>query len=165
MRSIGMVRRVDQLGRAVIPVETLRLLHINPGDDAVEIFIDTDNKTMALRRYVGHACFFCGNSERLRDFQQRLVCPQCLGDLYEEFCGSDVKKEVAVTAAGPAQRYSTVTLVNMVGGFLNDHPGAKQLDIAEALGISQGRVSQIMKIIREARREDTDGSSRYRGTQ
>lgn len=50
MKSTGIVRRIDDLGRVVIPKEIRRSLRIHEGD-ALEIFIDSIENTLCLKKY------------------------------------------------------------------------------------------------------------------
>ncbi len=60
MKSTGMVRKVDELGRVVIPIELRRSLHINE-KDAIEIYVDEDK--IILKKYVANmSCQITGES-------------------------------------------------------------------------------------------------------
>ncbi|MDV2583264.1 AbrB/MazE/SpoVT family DNA-binding domain-containing protein [Alkalibacillus haloalkaliphilus] len=48
MKSTGIVRKVDELGRVVIPIELRRTLDINV-KDALEIYVDDDQ--IVLQKY------------------------------------------------------------------------------------------------------------------
>lgn len=48
MKSVGMVRKVDELGRIVLPIELRRTLEINE-KDPLEIFVD--GKQIILQKY------------------------------------------------------------------------------------------------------------------
>ena len=61
MKSTGMVRKVDELGRIVIPIEIRQNMDIKV-KDPLEIFIDND--TIILRKYQP-ACIFCGNADNV----------------------------------------------------------------------------------------------------
>lgn len=75
--STGMARKVDDLGRIVLPVETRRLFGIRPGD-ALEISVSEGS---ILLRKLESGCIFCDGREELREFKGKLVCPACSGDL------------------------------------------------------------------------------------
>ncbi|MBE3594849.1 MAG: AbrB/MazE/SpoVT family DNA-binding domain-containing protein [Candidatus Carbobacillus altaicus] len=72
-----MVRRVDELGRVVIPIELRRTLGIGERD-ALEIFVEND--TIVLKKHE-EACVFCGAHEPLVDYQDKKVCHACLKSL------------------------------------------------------------------------------------
>ena len=60
MKSIGMVRPVDEMGRIVLPKELRRQFNIEDGEDSVEVFVDGDK--IILKKYAP-ACIFCGDVE------------------------------------------------------------------------------------------------------
>lgn len=74
MKSTGIVRRVDELGRIVIPKETRDILFIREGD-SLEIF--RDEKDIVLRKYAP-GCAFCGDMRELKEFKGMYVCKKCL---------------------------------------------------------------------------------------
>lgn len=76
MKSTGIVRRVDELGRVVIPKELRRTLGIDNGDP-IEIFMDGDK--IVLRKYVP-GCVFCENGVDTTYFKGKVVCKSCLED-------------------------------------------------------------------------------------
>ena len=77
MKSTGIVRDVDNLGRIVLPIELRRTLGINV-KDAVEIY--TDNDTIILRKYQ-QSCIFCGTNDSLTEFKDKMICARCLNEL------------------------------------------------------------------------------------
>ncbi len=74
MKSTGIVRRVDELGRVVIPIELRRTLDIEERD-ALEIYVDADK--IILRKYEP-ACIFCGNAREVEIFRGKRVCRGCI---------------------------------------------------------------------------------------
>jgi AbrB family transcriptional regulator, transcriptional pleiotropic regulator of transition state genes len=77
MKSTGMVRRTDELGRIVLPIELRRTLDI-AYKDGLEIF--TDNNCIILRKYQP-ACVFCGNASKITNFKGKNICQECLTSL------------------------------------------------------------------------------------
>jgi transcriptional pleiotropic regulator of transition state genes len=77
MQSTGVVRRVDGLGRIVLPVELRQLFGIRPGDD-LEIW--REDSAIAISKYTP-VCLFCGGSDGLERYRGKWVCRECLGDL------------------------------------------------------------------------------------
>ena len=77
MRSLGIVRNLDQLGRLVIPKETRKALNLN-GGDPVEIF--TDGDTIILKKYA-QGCQCCGNMENIKEYKGIKICKKCLNEL------------------------------------------------------------------------------------
>ncbi len=79
--SSGVSRKVDRLGRVVLPSELRKQLEINEGD-LMEIAVD-DNGRIVLEK-VAHRCVFCratGPGVELREFEQKLVCEPCVARL------------------------------------------------------------------------------------
>ncbi len=74
MRSSGIVRQVDSLGRIVLPIEMRNRLEITTGT-GVEIFFDGDSIT--LKKYQS-SCTFCGEYEDLIEYHGKKVCRSCL---------------------------------------------------------------------------------------
>lgn len=77
MKSTGITRQVDELGRFVLPIEIRRALDINVRD-ALEIF--TDENRIILQKY-HPACFFCSNADDLVNFGNKRICHECLEKL------------------------------------------------------------------------------------
>ncbi|MDU4961705.1 MAG: AbrB/MazE/SpoVT family DNA-binding domain-containing protein [Sporomusaceae bacterium] len=77
MKSTGIVRKVDELGRVVIPIELRRTLYIDE-KDALEIYVDSDK--IILRKYEP-ACVFCGNADEVTNFKGKNVCKECLNTM------------------------------------------------------------------------------------
>lgn len=74
IKSIGIVRKVDELGRVVLPMELRKVLNIS-SRDSLEIFTDGDK--IVLRKYEPQ-CIFCGNAESVKVFKDKNVCEECL---------------------------------------------------------------------------------------
>ena len=81
MKSTGMFRRVDELGRIVLPKELRTRLEIEEGDP-LEIFLDGDH--IVLQKYQP-ACTFCQSSDNIVYFQGKRVCAACLAKIKEQF--------------------------------------------------------------------------------
>ena len=77
MKSTGIVRRIDELGRIVLPIELRNKMDIK-NKDSIEIFVDEDK--IILKKYVP-ACLFCGNADDVILFKGKLVCNECLADM------------------------------------------------------------------------------------
>ena len=73
IKSTGIVRKVDELGRVVIPIELRRTLGIEE-KDALEIYVDRDS--IILKKYEP-ACVFCGNAEDVQHYKGKIVCREC----------------------------------------------------------------------------------------
>lgn len=80
MKSTGVVRKVDELGRIVIPIELRRTMGIEE-KDALEIYVD--NEKIILRKYEP-ACIFCGNAEEVLNYKGKNLCRNCLTELTKQ---------------------------------------------------------------------------------
>ena len=80
MKSIGIVRKVDELGRIVLPIELRRTLDIAE-KDALEIYVE--GSAIILKKY-RPSCIFCDSSKDIRVFKGKNICPKCLRELKEE---------------------------------------------------------------------------------
>jgi transcriptional pleiotropic regulator of transition state genes len=81
MKSTGVVRRVDELGRIVLPIELRRSLDINI-KDPVEIFVD--NERIILQKYIP-SCIFCGSADNIVIFNGKRICSDCLDEIKNKF--------------------------------------------------------------------------------
>lgn len=80
MKSTGMIRRVDELGRVVIPKEIRKKLSIEE-KDPIEIYVD--GHSIILKK-VEENCIFCGKNKDLINYKDKLICKKCLSDLFAE---------------------------------------------------------------------------------
>lgn len=74
MKSTGIIRKVDELGRIVLPVELRRTLKISERD-SLEIYVDGD-KIILQKQQSG--CVFCGGEHALTEYKGRMLCADCL---------------------------------------------------------------------------------------
>jgi len=77
MKSTGIVRKVDELGRIVIPKELRGTLDIGAGD-AIEIYVDEEQ--IILKKYEP-ACVFCGEARNVINHKGKNICESCLSEL------------------------------------------------------------------------------------
>lgn len=73
MKSTGIVRKVDELGRIVLPIELRRTLGINE-KDSLEVFVDSNQ--IILKKYEP-ACIFCGSADKITVFKGKNICHEC----------------------------------------------------------------------------------------
>lgn len=73
MKSLGIVRKIDELGRIVLPIEIRRALELNAGDGA-EIFVE--GNSIILRKYEP-ACIFCGSADDIIVYNGKKICRHC----------------------------------------------------------------------------------------
>ncbi|MDR1605425.1 MAG: AbrB/MazE/SpoVT family DNA-binding domain-containing protein [Gracilibacteraceae bacterium] len=77
IKSTGIVRKVDELGRVVLPIELRRTLGIDE-KDALEIYVDEEK--IILKKYAP-ACIFCGSAEGMQQYHGKNVCRECTGNM------------------------------------------------------------------------------------
>ena len=73
MKSTGILRKVDELGRVVIPIELRNKLDIHE-KDPLEIYVEGND--IILRKFQPN-CIFCGNTKKLVPFNNKLICSKC----------------------------------------------------------------------------------------
>ena len=77
MKSTGIVRKVDELGRVVLPIELRRTFDIAE-KDALEIYVD--ESTIILKKYEP-ACIFFQNAKDVQQYKGKNICPDCMNEL------------------------------------------------------------------------------------
>ncbi len=73
MKSTGIIRKVDELGRVVIPIEIRNKFNISQ-KDPIEIYIE--GSSIILKKFEPN-CVFCGNTKNLINYRDKLVCKKC----------------------------------------------------------------------------------------
>ena len=79
MKSTGIVRRVDELGRVVLPIELRNKFGITE-KDPMEIYVE--GNSIVLKKYEPN-CTFCGNSKNLLDYSGKMICDKCTNSILE----------------------------------------------------------------------------------
>ncbi len=74
MKSTGIIRRVDELGRIVIPIELRNKLKIAE-KDPIEIYVD--GSSIVLKK-LEETCVFCGSTKNVKKYKDKLVCDNCI---------------------------------------------------------------------------------------
>ena len=77
MKSTGMIRHIDELGRIVLPIEMRRIMELGTSDK-VEIYVEDDK--IILKKHQEN-CVFCGGSDSLSEFCGKNICATCLQNL------------------------------------------------------------------------------------
>ena len=77
MKSTGIVRKIDELGRVVLPMELRRTLNLNI-KDSIEIFVEGEQ--IILKKYEP-CCIFCGEATNVTTFKDKNVCEACKEEL------------------------------------------------------------------------------------
>lgn len=73
----GIARKIDDLGRIVIPAETRKLFNIREGDHLV---ISVEGGSIVIRKLTD-TCTFCGSDTKVSQFKDKGVCASCRGQL------------------------------------------------------------------------------------
>ena len=73
MKSTGIVRNIDELGRIVIPKEMRIKMNIS-NSDPIEIYVEDDR--IILKKYQ-NSCMFCGSADSLIEFKGKKICKEC----------------------------------------------------------------------------------------
>lgn len=79
MKSTGIIRKVDNLGRIVLPIELRRTMDIAERDE-LEIYMENDR--IILQKFE-QACIFCGSPRGLINYRRKNVCQECLKKMAE----------------------------------------------------------------------------------
>ncbi len=77
MKATGIVRKVDELGRIVLPIELRRTLSITH-EDPIEIYVDEDS--IVLKKYLP-ACIFCGDVKDIIQVRGKNLCKNCIAEI------------------------------------------------------------------------------------
>jgi len=90
MKSTGIVRPVDNLGRIVLPIELRRTMDLAVGDP-LEIFVDGEN--IVLRKY-RPGCVFCGEADpqkiKIVGIKGKIICRNCTNQIIDANIGADL---------------------------------------------------------------------------
>ena len=79
MKSTGIVRKVDELGRVVLPMELRKVFDIKE-KDALEIYVDNDK--IIFKKYEP-ACIFCADAKDVINYKGKNICKTCLKQIKE----------------------------------------------------------------------------------
>ena len=77
MKSTGIVRKVDELGRIVLPIELRRTMDIAERD-SLEVYMAEE--TVILKKHQP-ACVFCNNAKDVISYKGKNICPSCIASL------------------------------------------------------------------------------------
>ncbi|MDF9406907.1 MAG: Transition state regulatory protein AbrB [Pelotomaculum sp. PtaB.Bin013] len=79
MKATGLVRKIDDLGRVVIPAEIRRIMGIDE-KNPIEIYTEFDK--IILRKYEP-TCTFCGTTIDVQSYQGKIVCRKCVQEVFD----------------------------------------------------------------------------------
>jgi transcriptional pleiotropic regulator of transition state genes len=119
---------MDSLGRIVLPKELRDSMNIYEGTPIEVFYGDTG---IILRLYRTTACMFCSSSDNLVLFKNFYICEDCRNQAVQP-----LKK-----------RHKRDDLVTTLKNVMDSNPNATQKELARLLGVSQGRVSQLKKVM------------------
>ncbi len=77
MKATGIVRKVDELGRVVLPIELRRTMDLSE-KDPIEIFVD--GESIILKKYEP-SCIFCGEARNVIEYKGKNICSDCMEEL------------------------------------------------------------------------------------
>ena len=77
MKSTGIIRKVDELGRIVLPIQLRRSLDIAERDE-LEIYLDGDR--IILQKFET-SCVFCGSARKLANYRGKNICQECVREI------------------------------------------------------------------------------------
>ena len=80
MKSTGIVRNTDKVGRIVLPIELRQTLYIAEGDP-LEIYTEEDK--IILKKY-NPCCIFCGSTEEMLSYKGKYICAECKKELMDK---------------------------------------------------------------------------------
>lgn len=87
MKATGIVRKVDELGRIVLPIELRRTMGIEV-KDPLEIFVN--GQSIILKKY-NPSCIFCGSADNVMPYKERMVCSDCMDELAGLFSANPLR--------------------------------------------------------------------------
>ncbi|WP_025717150.1 AbrB/MazE/SpoVT family DNA-binding domain-containing protein [Paenibacillus sp. 1-18] len=155
MKNTGMTRPIDSLGRIVIPKEMRVAMDYDIGD-SVEFFLDHDSGILGIRKYMGTTCKMCGSTENLSYFKDSFICESCIREMKEKPCLVQTQKQLPPERAFNLlnirqPRQSKQEQLDKLEQLIQKQPDSTQFEYARLLGVAQSRISQLMKILREAK--------------
>ncbi|MCM3702548.1 AbrB/MazE/SpoVT family DNA-binding domain-containing protein [Paenibacillus macerans] len=154
IRSIGIVRPIDELGRIVIPIELRRFIGIGQGD-TIEFFIDNEFQRIMMRPYRTQECLFCQSMEQLIYFRERFICAACLQELFSTQQAGSQQLGDSVVGAVRRPRQKTSELIRKLNEVMATYPSENQSKWAKRIGVSPSRVSQLLRAMKEAGSQQT----------
>lgn len=155
-KQLGMVRAIDRLGRIVLPKELRQVLNL-PEGAPVEIFVQDEEQRIILRKYQTLACFICQSVDDLLLFHNKHICTSCLKQMIDEEQTAPLKKAEPVMHTIPlTPRRSNRKVQDTLRELkiiMQDYPDVTKSEWARLLDVSPGRLSQLLKLMREQEQE------------
>ena len=165
MKSTGIIRQVDELGRVVLPMELRRVMELAEGEP-MEFFVDYETNRIILRKYRTQECLFCKSADRIYYYRDKFICASCLRELKdagrlaeaesaatvltergeEDKLNEDKREQASGKISKGARRGArrTDTLARLAAA-MKEHPEATQSEWARMIGVSASRVNQLIR--------------------
>lgn len=89
MKATGIVRKIDELGRVVLPKEIRRTFDIKE-KDPIEIYVEGNN--IFLKKYIP-GCMFCGSLDDYIYYQDNYICRPCIEDISENLKEQELRRQ------------------------------------------------------------------------
>ena len=131
MKSTGIVRKVDELGRIVLPIELRRTLDIAERD-ALEIYVD--GASIILQKYEP-ACIFCGDAKDVVTYKGRNICANCLKEMQSGSSRDDVEDAPVSVDESTIGLNSVSTMDEIIPEIEEDIPANEYGDIQNELSL------------------------------
>lgn len=80
MKATGIVRKIDDVGRIVLPMELRKIMNLRGSEDSLEIFTDGDK--IVLQKY-NPSCIFCNSLDGIIEFKGTKVCSTCIKKMFD----------------------------------------------------------------------------------
>ena len=80
MKATGIVRKIDDVGRIVLPMELRKVMNLRGSEDSLEIFTDDDR--IILQKYKA-SCIFCSSLDDIIEYNGNKVCTACVKKMSE----------------------------------------------------------------------------------
>ena len=88
MHAVGIIKKVDKLGRMVIPIELRSSLGLDEEDSRVEIFTDPKKEALIIKKYE-RGCDFCGEINDNVEYNGKKICQSCVEELSDRLEGKE----------------------------------------------------------------------------
>jgi len=83
MKALGITKKLDKLGRFVIPIEIRDRLGLNDEDSKVELFFNIEDETLVMKKYE-RGCEYCGEMKDNIEYKGKKICESCVEELTNE---------------------------------------------------------------------------------
>lgn len=100
-----------------------------------------------IRKYTGVSCYFCGAVDHLSYFRDHLICKSCIENLKSDNPSSHLSEARPVQPKKIRSYRNQNELLNKLKQLMEEYPNVSQTELAEMLELSQGRVSQLKKLL------------------